>query len=221
VSYEFLYAAQFAISALGAVKDYNDANAKAVQDQWQANKQAAINNQLNINAHLGLNEEQTLTLKKHGLDKWELWKQKRREEAKFAVLATERGMRGGTPRDVGGSYAAALNNITRHAYGALARKDLNFEASLNDFSRRHMNVDLQTINQNNAAFSGLSAGGSLLGSVLNVAGSGLQIANAARKGTTAPNRNRTSSVSNFGPSYKPGSYSASSTTMGAGRGWTS
>ena len=194
MSFDFLYAAQFAVSALGAVKDYNDANDRAVQDQWQANKQAAINNRLNINAHLGLNEEQTLTLKKHGLDKWELWKQKRRVEAKFAVLATERGMRGGTPREVGGSYAAAYNNITRHAYGALARKDLNFEASLNDFSRRHMNVDLQTINQNNAAFSGLSAGGSLLGSVLNVAGSGLQIANAAREGTTATPRGPTTST---------------------------
>ena len=77
MSYELLYAAQLAVSALGSIKNYNDANAKAVQDQWQANKQAAINNQLNINAHLGLNEEQALTLKKHGLDKWELWKRKR------------------------------------------------------------------------------------------------------------------------------------------------
>ena len=57
-----------------------------------------------------------------------------------------------------------------------------------------MNVDLQTINQNNAAFSGLSAGGSLLGSVLNVAGSGLQIANAAREGTTATPRGTTTST---------------------------
>ena len=89
----------------------------------------------------------------------------------------------GTPKDVGGSYAAAYNNITRHAYGALARKDLNFEAQLTDFGRRHANLDLQTINQNNAAFSNLSSGASFLGSALSVAGSGLQIANESRGGT--------------------------------------
>ncbi len=183
MSFDLLYAAQFAVSAIGTIKEHNDANAAAVQQQYQAIQQVSINNNLNHNAHLGINEEQALTLKKHGLDKWELWKQKRREEAKSAVQATQRGMRGGTPKDVGGSYAAAYNNITRHAYGALARKDLNFEAQLTDFGRRHANLDLQTINQNNAAFSNLSSGASFLGSALSVAGSGLQIANESRGGT--------------------------------------
>ena len=117
-------------------------------------------------------------------------------------------MRGGTPKQVGGSYAAAYSNITRHAYGALARKDLNFEAALTDFGRRHTNIDLQTISQNNAAFSNLSSGASFLGSALNIAGSGLQIANESRKLTTVAPRGTTkvNSKSNFGPSYKQDSY---------------
>lgn len=196
MSFDLLYASQYAVSILGTLKEHNDANEAAAEQQYQANRQVSINNNLNVNAHLGINEEQALTLKKHGLDKWELWKQKRREEAKAAVQATQRGMRGGTPKQVGGSYAAAYSNITRHAYGALARKDLNFEAALTDFGRRHTNIDLQTISQNNAAFSNLSSGASFLGSALNIAGSGLQIANESRKGTTvAPRGTPTSSAS--------------------------
>jgi hypothetical protein len=191
MSMELLYAAQFAMSAFGSMNDAANANADAWAQQEQANKQAAINNQLNTNAHLGLNEEQALTLKKHGLDRWELWKQKRREEAKSAVQSTSRGMRGGTARDVGGSYAAAYNNISRHAYSALARKDLNFNAAIVDIGRRHGNIDLQTINQNNAAFSNLSTGASFLGTALDVAGSGLQIGLNYQKGLGTPSDNTT------------------------------
>jgi hypothetical protein len=204
---ELLYAAQFAMSAFGAINDANQANADAWAQQEQANKQAAINNQLNTNAHIGINEEQALTLKKHGLDKWELWKLKRRQEAKAAVQATSRGMRGGTAKTVGGSYAAAYNNISRHAYGALARKDLNFEAAIADFGRRHSNVDLTTMNQNNAAFSNLSTGASFLGTALSVAGSGLQISEKYQKGlgTAKPD-----SGSDYGPSYVKGSLKTNS-----------
>lgn len=63
MSMELLYAAQFAMSAFGSMNDAANANADAWAQQEQANKQAAINNQLNTNAHLGLNEEQALTLK--------------------------------------------------------------------------------------------------------------------------------------------------------------
>ena len=189
--FELLYAAQFAVSAFGSMNDANNANADAWAQQEQANKQAAINNQLNTNAHLGLNEEQALTLRKHGLDKWELWKQKRREESKAAVQATSRGMRGGTARTVGGSYAAAYNNISRHAYSALARKDLNFNAAIVDIGRRHANVDLQTINQNNKAFSNLSTGASFLGTALSIAGSGLQIGETYKKGIGVLDSNNT------------------------------
>ena len=194
MSYELLYAAQFAMSAFGSMNDAANANADAWAQQEQANKQAAINNQLNTNAHLGLNEEQALTLKKHGLDRWELWKQKRREEAKSAVQSTSRVKRGGTARDVGGSYAAAYNNISRHAYSALARKDLNFNAAIVDIGRRHGNIDLQTINQNNAAFSNLSEGASFLGTALDVAGSGLQIGLNYQKGLGTPSTKTTTTT---------------------------
>ena len=217
--FEMLYAAQFLMSTATTVYEHNLAQEKADRQRADAYRQTAINNQLNYNGHLNLNQQQTLELKKFGLDRFELQKKIRREQARDATM---RGSSGGTFGQVGGSFTAAQQNIERYGLNALLRKDFNFKTIKSDFDIRHRNIDLTTISQNNAAFSNLSIGPSFLGSALSIAGTGLQTAISYKQdiGRTRGGGG-TSSTSDFGPSYKPGSYSASSTTMGAGRGWTS
>jgi len=185
VDFNFLYASKFAYDIATTAYESHLINQRAVQSYATANAQAAINNQLNFNAHLALNEQQALNLKKYGIDRWELLKKKRREEAKNAVLAVQRGMINGLPNEVGGSFAASYNNVSRHASLAMARKDLNQLSLMNDFKRRHKNIDLTTINQNNIAFSKISQGADPIASTLAIAGSGLQIAIDKTTGTTA------------------------------------
>lgn len=193
-AFELLYAAQFAFDVMSASRQHQQINEQSTASYDQALRQVSANNQANVIAHAGINTEMALTLKKHGLDKWELWKQKRRAEASQAVRNESRGMKWGSARETGGTFQAAMNNVSRQAYAALARKDLNMTNAINDFSRRHQNLDLQTINSNNAAFSNLEEGASFLGSALSIAGSGLQTAIDMDRGTQAPKRKGTSTT---------------------------
>jgi len=184
MSFKLLYASKFVYDIGTAAFDRARINNQAQQSYSLAARQAAINNNLNFNAHLALNEQQALSLKKYGLDRFELLKKRRREEARSAVQSTQRGLVGGTPNEVGGSFAASYNNVTRYANLALARKDLNQDL-INDFKRRHKNIDLTTISQNNIAFSKISQGADPLASTLSILGSGLQIGIDIESGTTA------------------------------------
>ena len=179
---DYLYAAQFMVQAGTAAYQYQQAENAAEAQRQDAYRQAATNNQLAFNAHLSLRQEEVLELNKYGLDTFELKKAIRRERAKSA--ATQTSFRGNS-RDKGGSYGAVLANIERHGYNALARKDLNFQAKINDFQVKHKNVTLGAISQNNAAFSGLSTGGNLFGTTLSIAGSGLQLGMDRQKGLDA------------------------------------
>ena len=138
-----------------------------------ANRQASLNNYLNYNSHTNLNSQQRLEMAKYGLDDFALKKQMRRELASSLALHASMG---GIFGRAGSSVQATQNNIERHGYEALARKDLNFKTKLNDFVTKHINVDLNTLSANNKAFSNLDSGPSSLGSLLEVAGTGLQIA---------------------------------------------
>ena len=184
MSYQLLYASKFIHDVGTTAYDSSRINNQAQQSYSLAARQTAINNNLNFDAHLALNEQQALTLKKYGLGRFELLKKRRREEARSAVQSTQRGLVGGTPNEVGGSFAASYNNVTRYANLALARKDLNQDL-INDLKRRHKNIDLTTISQNNIAFSKISQGADIRASALSIIGSGLQIGIDMESGTTS------------------------------------
>tara|TARA_R110000803_G_C11903355_1_gene312372 strand:+ start:51 stop:605 length:555 start_codon:yes stop_codon:yes gene_type:complete len=170
-----LYAAQFLVNARTAQHQYQIAELEAQEQRRQANLQVAINNKLSYNAHLNLNEQQALELKKLGFDKFEVAKSIRSEKAKIEAIAASFG---GTFGQQGQSYDATLNNISRHGYNSLARKDFNYKILKSDFLTRHKNIQLETESKNNQAFTGLSTGGS-------IAGTGLQIASSAINAATA------------------------------------
>ena len=182
MAYEALYFVDFMMKAGTSLHQRALADQKAYNQRVQAYRQASINNSLAVNSHLNLNAQHLLELKKFGLDDFELKKAIRREQAKNAAIA---GSAGGTFGKQGGSYQATVMNIARHGYNSLARKDLNFQTKMRDFEIRHQNVTLSTLSQNNAAFSNLSTGGSMLGTALSIAGTGVQTAINAKIGTTA------------------------------------
>ena len=175
-----LYAAQFLVNARTAQHQFEVAEIEAQEQRRQANLQATINNKLAYNAHLNLNEQQSLELKKLGFDKFELHKSIRSEKAKVEAIAASFG---GTFGQQGQSYDATLMNISRHGYNALARKDFNYKILKSDFLTRHKNIQLETESKNNQAFSGLSTGGSIAGTGLQIAGSAINTAVAYKTGT--------------------------------------
>ena len=185
MDFSYLYAAQFMVQAGTAVHQYNRAEYQAQQQRQEAYRQVALNNKLAYNAHLNLNQQQVLELKKFGLDDFELKKSIRREKAKSAAMQASAG---GIFGKQGTSYRAVQNNIARYGYNALVRKDVNFQTKMQNFETRHKNITLNTLSQNNAAFSNLSTGGSLIGTALSIAGTGAQTAINAKIGTVAETR---------------------------------
>ena len=180
--FEALYLGKFLFDA-GTANYQHQLDLQQVEIQRRnAYKQASINNNLSYVAQLHVNEEDALDLKKQGFEKFELRKAIRRESAKQAAIDASMG--GGFGRS-GQSADAVLLNIQRHGYNALARKDLNFQTKMRDFEIRHRNVTLSTLSQNNAAFSNLSTGGSMLGTALSIAGTGIQTSINAKRDTTA------------------------------------
>ena len=177
---EWLYLAQFAVSAYSAANQYQQAEQDAALQRQQASKQAALNNKLAYNAHLNLNEQQMFEMKKFGFDDRDLKKSIR---AKQATNEAIRASFGGAFGQSGASLNATILNINRHGYEALARKDLNFKIQAADFNVRHRNITLETESKNNQAFSGLSTGGSILGTGLNILGTGLQSGINYNRGT--------------------------------------
>ena len=171
MSSEWLYLAQFAVSSYSAANQYQQAEQDASEQRHQAAKQAAINNKLAYNAHLNLNQQQMLEMQKFGFEKRDLQKNIRAQRATNEAI---RASFGGDLGQQGATLEATILNINRHGYEALARKDLNFKILATDFNIRHRNVTLETESKNNAAFSGLSTGGSALGTGLSILGSGLQ-----------------------------------------------
>lgn len=181
--FDMLYLASFALQAGSALQQNQQANLQAAEQRRQANLQAATNNRLAYNAHLNLNQQQMLEMKKLGFDKFELQKSIRREQARNAAAKASFG---GSFGQQGASFQATIQNISRHGLGALARKDLNFKATVADFNIRHKNVTLETQSKNNQAFSGISTGGSALGTGLQIASAGIDTTLASKAGTTKP-----------------------------------
>lgn len=134
------------------------ANNKATAQRQSATIQAGVNNQVAVNTYLYINREDQLDLEKLSIDKNMLNKKIRRELASFAAQAVGRGMISGSPKEAGGSFAAASANIERYGLEALLSKDINREKRVNDFAQRRSNVELTTISSNNKLFSDLSAG---------------------------------------------------------------
>ena len=176
----WLYAAQFAVSAMGAANQYQQAEQQAAEQRAAAGRQAAINNKLAYNAHLNLNQQQMLEMQKFGFEKRDLQKSIR---AKRATNEAIRASFGGDLGQQGATLDATILNINRHGYEALARKDLNFKIQAADFNVRHRNITLETESKNNQAFSGLSTGGSILGTGLNILGTGIQSGIDYNRGT--------------------------------------
>ena len=153
------------------LKYQQDARSASIQ-RANAHRQASLNNQLNYNSHSNLNSQQQLEFKKFGLDDFQLQKQIRRERAFNAVVQASMG---GVFGRSGASKEATQLNIERHGFEALVRKDFNFKNTLNNFSIKHSNIDLNTLSANNKAFSNLDSGPNALGSALEFVGTGLQI----------------------------------------------
>ena len=174
---------KFALGSAKASNQYEADNLKRQKEINNANRQASINNNLNYNAHINLNDQQMLELKKFGLDKVELQKRLRRDRASSIAIGASFG---GSFGQSGATRDMINLNIQRQGFNALARKDFNNKTKLRDFQMRHKNVDLTTISQNNAAFSNISSGGSASGTGLQIAGLALD-AFGSYKGTT-PNQ---------------------------------
>ena len=175
---------KFALGTAKAGNQYKADNLKRQRELDNANRQASINNNLNYNAHISLDEQQMLELKKFGLDKVELQKRLRRDRASSIAIGASFG---GSFGQSGATRDMINLNIQRQGFNALARKDFNNKTKLRDFQMRHRNIDLTTISQNNAAFSVISSGGSVSGTGLQIAGLALD-AFSGYKGTT-PNNN--------------------------------
>mgnify|MGYP003678709149 CR=1 FL=1 len=184
---------KFALGTMQATNQYKADNRKQDLQIQNANTQAAINNNLNYNAHLNLNDQQMLEMKKFGLDKVELQKRLRRDRASSIAIAASFG---GTFGQSGATRNMINLNIQRQGFNALARKDFNSKNKLNDFMMRHKNVDLTTMSQNNQAFSRISSGGSASGTGLQIAGLALD-AFGGYKGTT-PNTITPTDPNDFG-----------------------
>ena len=105
---EWLYLAQFAVSAYSAANQYQQAEQDAALQRQQASKQAALNNKLAYNAHLNLNEQQMLEMKKFGFDDRDLKKSIR---AKQATNEAIRASFGGAFGQSGASLDATILNI--------------------------------------------------------------------------------------------------------------
>mgnify|MGYP003659979224 CR=1 FL=1 len=178
---------KFALGSAKASNQYQADNLKRQREIENANKQAAINNNLNYNAHLNLNDQQMLEMKKFGFDKVELQKRLRRDRASSIAIGASFG---GSFGQSGATRDMINLNIQRQGFNALARKDFNNKNKLRDFQMRHQNVDLTTISQNNAAFSNISSGGSVSGTGLQIAGLALD-AFSGYKGTTKPGFDKT------------------------------
>lgn len=181
MGYESLYLAQFAVQAGTALYQQQLDDQQAAIQRQNAYRQAALNNQVAYNSFLHINQEQILDLKKFGFEKFDLRKQIRRELAKNQAINASIG--GGFGRS-GNSAEAVNRNIERHGFNALARKDLNRDIRMRSFDQRRRNVTLDTMSKNNTAFSGLSLGGDTTGTILQIAGSGIQNYTASKVGTT-------------------------------------
>ena len=134
------------------------ANIQALRQREAAIVQAGINNQLAVNSYLYINREDSLDLEKLNIDKNLISKKIRRNLASFATQSVARGLILGSPKDAGGSFSAAANNIDRYGRQAMLAKDINREKRVLDFAQRTVNTGLQTQSANNKLFSDLSAG---------------------------------------------------------------
>ena len=168
MSYEMLQAAAFGMQVFNTINTHNEQASQAAAQYDQAQRQVAMNNNLAYNAYLHLNEEQMLKAKANALNTDSLQRAIRRAKATEAAKIQSQG-----GDSTFGTGDARLRNVMRQGAEALARKDLNFQTTLNDFVKRRKNVGLETLDKNNRAFSGLSSPPSATGLVTNLAGLGI------------------------------------------------
>jgi len=181
VSFTALYATKFLFDAGTAMYQHQLDVQEAMSKRIEAYRQASMNNRLAYIAQLHINEEDELDLKRTAIERNELKQVIRREKAKQAAI--DASISGGFGR-VGQSVQATQLNIERHGLNALARKDLNREIRELSFRQRIKNVSLENLSRNNAILSGVPATPSGTGLALQIAGSGIQTAIGAKKGTT-------------------------------------
>ena len=180
LSFKTLYTARFLAETFGADNQYKRDAFIADTKLHDAQKQAAINNQLAYNSFLHINQEQALDLKRLAFDKADIRRMSMEEVAKQKAINASIG--GGVGR-VGQSADAVVSNIRRRAYLSLARKDLNRQIRMASFDQRRKNVTLSTTSKNNVAFSNLQISPSKTGAILKVLGSGIQNNIDAKIGT--------------------------------------
>lgn len=163
------------------------ANIKAIRQREAATVQAGVNNSVAVNTYLYIAKEDQLDLAKLSIDKNTLYKKMRRERASFAAQAVGRGLIMGSPKEAGGSFAAADANIERYGLEALRAKDINREKRVNDFAQRMTNVQLTTLSANNKLFSDLFAGMAIpdkTGLITGIGGEVIKGLTIANQGTT-------------------------------------
>jgi hypothetical protein len=178
--FDSLYLAEFAVSAGSSFYDYYKAEEQSYNSRIAAYQNIAAQQQLNYNAHLNLNEQEALELSKHNIDKVDIQKEVRREDAKFAAI---RASQGGGAGQHGNSMASAHNNIMRHGYAALVRKESNYSTMQRDFQIRHQNLELQLSNKTNSILSSITSGGSVVGTGLQIFSAGVDSKIRQREGT--------------------------------------
>jgi hypothetical protein len=178
--FQSLYLAEFAVSAGSSLYSYYQAEEAAHNSRIAAYQNIAQQQQLNYNAHLNLNEQEALELSKHNINKVDIQKEVRREDAKFAAI---RASQGGGAGQQGNSMASAHNNIMRHGYAALVRKESNYSTMQRDFQIRHQNLELQLSNKTNSILSSITSGGSVVGTGLQIFSSGVSSAIGSVEGT--------------------------------------
>ena len=163
----WLYAAEAAFGIASKWNEHNEASISAYNSQRQANRQAALNNNLAFNALLNINEEEALNYKKQAIDKFEL--QKDIQRALASQLA-----RDGSANKSGGSVNSILMNIERQGLNALYRKDFNFHVKLRNLQQQRQNIALETASKNNQVFAQIQGFPSSTGLGLSIGATALQ-----------------------------------------------
>jgi len=171
MSLGYYMAASFFLDTVKTGIQHQNAERKAAVSREDANRQYAVNNQIDYDSRVNLNRQQQLQFKKFGLDSFALAQLGRREAAKSAATRWWQ-----TVGKESGSFQAGQNNIRRHLAVAQARKNLNQRVIEEDFIQRHKNITTRTTSANNAARAGIIASPDSTAALLNVASSGLQIA---------------------------------------------
>jgi len=165
MSYEMLQAVSVGLGFMNNYQAHQNDLSNYYAKQDTANRQYAANREMFYNNALHIGEEQMLAAESYSMSVTQLYKQIRSSKASAKAQMQSQG-----GNHTIGSGAARMRNISIQGSEALMRKDHNFQLTLNDFRARNRNNSMTLMNNNDKAYSGLSAAPNATGLILSSAG---------------------------------------------------